>query len=210
MAHYFYHTIRARVRNPYLPVDISTRLPLHLTRIVGIQCRYSSGIERIVPRINADIIPRIGWFTLAVNNRKRPLGVFDVRYERPWIDANDDYQELDVPIQGGSMITGTYNNELQYPYGETANKDTAQVSTGGSSAVVVIGNGNNGGLVQWGDDGSQIGGVIKYDGIFFDTQRVNPGDIAVVNPANAANYDGYIVAICLKCNGDLSLNSRIP
>ncbi len=117
MPQYFYHTIRARVRNPYLPVDISTRLPLHLSRIVGIQCRYCSGIERIVPRITADIIPRIGWFTLDVNNRKRPLGVFDVRYERPWVDSNDDYQELDVPIQGGSMITGTYNNELQYPYG---------------------------------------------------------------------------------------------
>lgn len=205
MAHYCYHTIRARVRNPYLPVDISTRLPLHLTRIVGIQCRYSSGIERIIPRINAEIIPRIGWFTLAVNNRKRPLGVFEVRYERPWIDANDDYQELDVPIQGGSMITGTYNNELQYPYGETANRDPGAGSTQPAPADPLI----TTGVIQWGGDSSETGTAIQYGGILFDTQRVNPGDIAVVNPANAANYDGYIVAIYLKCTGDLSLNSRL-
>ncbi|MEO6832637.1 MAG: hypothetical protein ABI169_10550, partial [Chitinophagaceae bacterium] len=135
MPQYFYQTIRARIRNPYLPVDISTRLPLHLTRVVGIQCRYCYGIERIVPRITADIIPRIGWFTLDLNNRKRPLGVFDVRYEQPWIDASDEYQELDVAIQGGSMITGTYNNELQYPYGETANNATPPATPGNGQVV---------------------------------------------------------------------------
>lgn len=204
MSHYFYHTIRARVRNPYLPVDIATRLPLHLTRIVGIQCRYSSGIERIVPRIAADIIPRIGWFTLAVNNMKRPLGVFDVRYERPWVDANDDYYELDVPIQGGSMITGTYNNELQYPYGEAATATTGQGATPGATPVVVSA-GNNGNVIQWGGDGSETGTSIQYGGLFFDTLKVSPIDVGVVNPATSANYDGYIVAVYLKCTGDLSL-----
>jgi hypothetical protein len=204
MSHYFYHTIRARVRNPYLPVDIATRLPQHLTRIVGIQCRYCSGIERIVPRITADIIPRIGWFTLAVNNRKRPLGVFDVRYERPWVDAHDGYQELDVPIQGGSMITGTYNNELQYPYGEAANKSTGQGAAGNTPPVVAVSAGG-GGLTQWGGDGSETGTTIQYDGLFFDTLKVSPVDIRIVNPANASNYDGYIVAIYLKCTGDLTL-----
>jgi hypothetical protein len=206
MSHYFYHTIRARVRNPYLPVDIATRLPQHLTGIVGIQCRYSSGIERIVPRITADIIPRIGWFTLAVNNRKRPLGVFDVRYERPWIDANDDYQELNVPIQGGSMITGTYNNELQYPYGEVANTDNGQGTTVNTPPVIVAGSVNSGGgLIQWGGDGSETGTAIQYDGLFFETPKISPVDIKIVNPANASNYDGYIVAIYLKCTGDLTL-----
>lgn len=205
MPHYFYHTIRARVRNPYLPVDIATRLPQHLTRIVGIQCRYCSGIERIVPRITADIIPRIGWFTLAVNNVKRPLGVFDVRYERPWVDANDDYQELDVPIQGGSMITGTYNNELQYPYGEAANKGTGQGVTGNASPVVVSAGNDGGDVLQWGGDGSETGTGIQYDGLFFETLKVSPVDIGIVNPANTSNYDGYIVAIYLKCTGDLAL-----
>ena len=206
MPHYFYHTIRARVRNPYLPVDIATRLPRHLTRIVGIQCRYCSGIERIVPRITADIIPRIGWFTLAVNNMKRPLGVFDVRYERPWVDASDDYQELDVPIQGGSMITGTYNNELQYPYGEAANKSTGQGATGSTPPVVVVSSGNDGGgLVQWGGDGTETGTGIQYDGLFFETLKISPTDVGVVNPANTDNYDGYIVAIYLKCTGDVTL-----
>ena len=191
MPHYFYHTIRARVRNPYLPVDVATRLPQHLTRIVGIQCRYCSGIERIVPRITADIIPRIGWFTLAVNNMKRPLGVFDVRYERPWVDASDDYQELDVPIQGGSIITGTYNNELQYPYGESANKGTGQGATGNTPPVVVVSGGNDGGgLLQWGGDGSETGTAIQYDGLFFETLKVSPTDIGIVNPANTDNYDG--------------------
>lgn len=197
MSQYFYQTIRARVRNPYLPVDISTRLPLHLTRIVGIQCRYSSGIERIVPRINADIIPRIGWFSLSVNNRKRPLGVFDVRYERPWIDANDDYQELDVPIQGGSMITGTYNNELQYPYGQAAGSNDTQTTSGGNGGDVLLQSG----------DGGDNGMAIQYDGLFFQSNKVSPTDIVIVNPANAANYDGYIVAICLKCIGDTTLNN---
>ena len=196
MPQYFIQTIRARVRNPYLPVDIATRLPLHLSRIVGIQCRYCSGIERIMPRITADIIPRIGWFTLAVNNRKRPLGVFDVRYERPWIDANDGYQELDVPIQGGSMITGTYNNELVYPYGESGNREeepgTTQPVTGG-------------GFGQWNDGGSELGNAIDYDGVFRETLKVNPTDVGVVDPATAANYDGYIVAIYLKCLGDTTL-----
>jgi hypothetical protein len=206
MSHYFYHTIRARVRNPYLPVDVAVRLPQHLTRIVGIQCRYCSGIERIVPRITADIIPRIGWFTLAVNNRKRPLGVFDVRYEQPWVDANDDYQELDVPIQGGSMITGTYNNELQYPYGEAANKDGSQGATGNTPPVVVVGSGDEGDrLARWGGDGTETGTAIAYEGLFFDTLKVSPADIRIVNPANASNYDGYIVAIYLKCTGDLTL-----
>jgi len=198
----FYETIRARVRNPYLPVDISTRLPLHLSRIVGIQCRYCSGIERIVPRITADIIPRIGWFTLSVNNRKRPLGVFDVRYEGPWIDANDAYQELDVPIQGGSMITGTYNNELQYPYGEAANRNSTQSSSGGGQPIVV-GNGGSGGLLQWGGD--ELGTSIDYEGVFIDSPKIRPGDIGIVNPTTAANYDGYIVAIYLKCIGDTTL-----
>lgn len=203
MPQYFYHTIRARVRNPYLPVDVSTRLPLHLTRIVGIQCRYCYGIERIVPRITADIIPRIGWFTLAANNRKRPLGVFDVRYERPWIDANDDYQELDVPIQGGSMITGTYNNELQYPYG--AGSTTSQGATG-NKQVVTNGGDNGGGIIlQYGGDGNDSGTAIQYDGLFFDTLKVSPVDIKIVNPATASNYDGYIVAIYLKCIGDTTL-----
>ncbi len=206
MPQIFYETIRARVRNPYLPVDISTRLPLHLSRIVGIQCRYCSGIERIVPRIIADIIPRIGWFTLAVNNRKRPLGVFDVRYERPWIDANDGYQELDVSIQGGSMITGTYNNELQYPYGASANRPDAQPDAGGGQTVVIGGGGNSGDLLQWGG-GGEIGVGIDYDGLFRETAKVNPVDIGIVNPANAANYDGYIVAIYLKCLGDTNLKT---
>lgn len=201
MPQYFYQTIRARVRNPYLPVDISTRLPLHLTRIVGIQCRYCSGIERIVPAINADIIPRIGWFTLNVNNRKRPLGVFDVRYERPWIDANDHYQELDVPIQGGSMITGTYNNELQYPYG-TSSIPPAQNTPG---TVVAGGSGSNGIVVQRGDGGDN-GIALQYDGLFFQSNKVSPTDIVIVNPATASNYDGYIVAIYLKCIGDTTLN----
>lgn len=208
MPQYFYQTIRARVRNPYLPVDISTRLPLHLTRIIGIQCRYCSGIERIVPSITADIIPRIGWFTLAVNNRKRPLGVFDVRYERPWIDANDGYQELDVLIQSGSMITGTYNNELQYPYGESAGANGGQGAAAAPSTVVVVGNRGNGGMIQWGGDGSETGVGIQYGGLFFDTLKVSPADIGVVNPANTSNYDGYIVAIYLKCLGDTNLNSR--
>lgn len=200
MPHYFYQTIRVRVRNPYLPVDIATRLPLHLSRIVGIQCRYCSGIERIVPPITADIIPRIGWFTLAGNNRKRPLGVFDVRYERPWIDANDGYQDLDVPIQYGSMITGTYNNELLYPYGEAANRNATS-----TTSQPVAGNGGGGGLAQWDGDGSESGTAIQYDGLFFETFKVNPMDIGIVNPASAANYDGYIVAIYLKCLGDTTL-----
>lgn len=202
MPQYFYQTIRARVRNPYLPVDISTRLPLHLTRIVGIQCRYCSGIERIVPRIAADIIPRIGWFTLAVNNRKRTLGVFDVRYERPWIDANDDYQEIDVPIQGGSMITGTYNNELQYPYGEAAARNGAQAAP---PEAAPAGDGG-GGLIQWGGDGSNSGIAIQYDGLFFESAKISPIDIGIVNPANTSNYDGYIVAIYLKCIGDTTIH----
>lgn len=195
MLQIFYHTIRARVRNPYLPVDISTRLPLHLTRIVGIQCRYCTGIERIVPAITADIIPRIGWFTLDVNNRKRPLGVFDVRYERPWIDAADGYQEIDIAIQGGSMITGTYNNELQYPYGASANKPqpapVAQPVT-------------NGGMVEYGGDG-EIGSATQYDGLFLGSPKIKPIDIGIVNPADTSNYDGYIVAIYLKCLGDITL-----
>lgn len=190
MSRYYYQTIRARVRNPFLPVDISTRLPLHLTRIVGIQCRYSSGIERIVPRITADIIQRIGWFALDVNNRKRVLGVFDVRYERPSVDANNDYQELDVPIQCGSMITGTYNNELLYPYGTTANKPTA---TAGTTAPPETGT-----VIEYGGDGGGLQEV-SYDGLFFDTPKINPVDIGIVNPADTSNYDGYIVAIYLKC-----------
>ena len=194
MPQYFYQTIRARVRNPYLPVDIATRLPLHLTRIVGIQCRYCSGIDRIVPAITADIISRIGWFTLAVNNRKRPLGVFDVRYERPLVDANDSYQELDVSIQGGSMITGTYNNELLYPYGSTTGSRT-------TSIVSTIGGNTGGGTIQYGD-GSEIGSAIDYEGIFIDSPKINPGDIGIVDPGSAANYDGYIIAIYLKCLGD--------
>ena len=198
MPQYFYHTIRARVRNPFLPVDISTRLPLHLTRIVGIQCRYCSGIERIVPRITADIIPRIGWFTLDVNNRKRPLGVFDVRYEQPWIDANDEYQEIDVPIQGGSMVTGIYNNELQYPYGAT-------VTPPAQAGQVVVTGGGGGVLVQYGGDSGDVGATIQYDGLFFEGAKISPVDIGIVNPANAANYDGYIVAIYLKCLGDTTL-----
>ncbi|MBS1629368.1 MAG: hypothetical protein JST27_04855 [Bacteroidetes bacterium] len=203
MPHYFYETIRARVRNPYLPVDISTRLPLRLTRIVGIQCKYISGIERIIPRITADIIPRIGWFTLSVNNMKRPLGVFDVRYERPWIDSNDDYQDLDVPIQGGSMITGTYNNELQYPYGASSTSGTTQGATGGT--VVVSGGGGGGDIILYGGDGSGSGVNVQYDGVFLQSNKVSPIDIVIVNPASAANYDGYIVAICLKCIGDTTL-----
>ncbi len=199
MSQIFYQTIRGRVRNPYLPVDISTRLPLHLTRIIGIQCRYCSGIERIVPRITADIIPRIGWFTLEANNKKRPLGVFDVRYERPWIDASDDYQELDVAIQGGSMITGTYNNELQYPYGVVANKPQATPSAG------LIGDGGGGEVQQYGGDNSEAGTAVQYDGLFFDSPKISPVDIKIVNPASAANYDGYIVAIYLKCIGDTTL-----
>lgn len=168
MPQYFYQTIRARVRNPYLPVDISTRLPMHLTRITGIQCRYCYGIERLTPAINAEIIPRIGWFTLAANSRKRPLGVFDVRYERAGTDACEDYQELDVPIQGGSMLTGTYNNELQYPYGE--------LQPAGRSSSLIL-----------------------------DSAKVRPDDIKIVNPANAANYSGYIVAVYLKCIGEINL-----
>jgi len=201
MPHFFFQTIRARVRNPYLPVDISTRLPLHLTRIVGIQCRYCSGIERIRPAITAEIIPRIGWFTLAANNRKRPLGVFDVRYERPWIDANDGYQEIDVAIQGGSMITGTYNNELQYPYGQAPVSNPAG---GAIQAGLVIGDGSLGNI-YWGA-GGDFGTPIAYDGLFFETLKVSPTDIAIVNPATATNYDGYIVAIYLKCLGDTNLN----
>lgn len=207
MSQYFYHTIRARVRNPYLPVDISTRLPLHLTRIVGIQCRYCFGIERIVPKITADIIPRIGWFTLAVNNRKRPLGVFDVRYERSWIDANDDYQELDVPIQGGSMVTGTYNNELQYPYGAAATTNTGQGANGNSSPIIVSNGGGDGGgiILQYGGDSNDSGTAIQYDGLFFETAKVSPTDVVIVNPATATNYAGYIVAIYLKCIGDTTI-----
>lgn len=202
MPQHFFQTIRARVRNPFLPVDISTRLPLHLTRIVGIQCRYCSGIERIRPQIAAEVIPRIGWFTLAVNNRKRPLGVFDVRYERPWIDANDDYQELDVPIQGGSMITGTYNNELQYAYGATP------VPSAGSSTPqgALVTGAPLGGIVEWGAGDGGFGTPVAYDGLFFDTLKVSPVDIGIVNPATATNYDGYIVAIYLKCLGDTNLN----
>jgi hypothetical protein len=198
MPQIFYQTIRARVRNPFLPVDISTRLPLHLTRITGIQCRYSSGIERIVPRIAADMLPRIGWFTLDVNNRKRPLGVFEVRYERPSVDANDDYQDIDVPIQGGSMITGTYNNELQYPYGVTpaTPADTPEERTVATSSTVIEYNG--GGL-------EGTGQVVAYDGFFFDTPKIRPVDIRIVNPADTSNYDGYIVAIYLKCIGETTL-----
>lgn len=203
MPQYFYHTIRARVRNPYLPVDISTRLPQHLSRIVGIQCRYCSGIERIVPRITAEVIPRIGWFTLAVNNRKRTLGVFDVRYERPWIDSSDAYQELDVAIQGGSMIAGTYNNELQYPYGATPAPPPQ-----GTPGVVVTGVGDGGGVIlQYGGDGTGTATAVQYDGLFFQSNKVSPGDIGIVNPASAANYDGYIVAIYLKCLGDINLKT---
>lgn len=197
MPQYFFQTIRARVRNPFLPVDISTRLPLHLTRIVGIQCRYSLGIERIVPRINADVLPRIGWFTLDVNNRKRTLGVFDVRYERPTVDANDGYQEIDVAIQGGSMITGTYNNELLYPYGSTAGRDTdpePAPTPGPTSGSGIDYGGGDSGTVQ-----------VQYDGLLFDTLKIDPVDIGVVNPADTSNYDGYIVAIYLKCLGETAL-----
>lgn len=197
MPQIFYQTIRARVRNPFLPVDISTRLPLHLNRIIGIQCRYSSGIERIVPRIAADVLPRIGWFTLDVNNRKRPLGVFDVRYERSTVDANDDYQDIDVLIQGGSMITGTYNNELQYPYGLTTTTPAAT-----ATGTVLTGSP----VIEYDGGGfEQTGQVIEYGGFFFDSPKIRPVDIAVVNPADTSNYDGYIVAIYLKCTGETSL-----
>lgn len=203
MPQYFYHTIRARVRNPFLPVDISTRLPLHLSRIVGIQCRYCSGIERIVPRITADIIPRIGWFTLAANNRKRTMGVFDVRYERPWVDSNDGYQELDVPIQGGSMITGTYNNELLYPYGAASTTPPAQAT----ASVVTSGGGGGGDIILQYGGGGDAGTAIQYDGLFFETAKISPGDIVIVDPANTSNYDGYIIAIYLKCIGDINLKT---
>lgn len=125
--------------------------------------------------------------------------MFDVRYERPWVDANDDYQELDVPIQGGSMITGTYNNELLYSYGEGATQGGAQ------SGQTIVRGGSFGGLFQWGGDGSETGVGIDYDGVFIDSPKIKPGDIEIVNPANAANYDGYIVAIYLKCIGDTTL-----
>lgn len=199
MPQYFYQTIRARVRNPYLPVDISTRLPLHLTRIVGIQCRYSSGIERIVPRIAAEYLPRIGWFALDVNNRKRVLGVFDVRYERPTIDSNSDFQEIDVAIQGGSLITGTYNNELHYPYGVVANVPA-------TGAAVVISNGGNGSLGGIDFGGNDVLPVTAMDGLLFDTLKINPIDIGIVNPADTANYGGYIVAIDLKCIGETKIS----
>lgn len=113
---------------------------------------------------------------------------------------------MDVPIQGGSMITGTYNNELQYPYGTSAPTTIGQSATGNSSPIIVSnGGGDEGGIIlQYGGDG-EAGIAVQYDGLFFETAKVSPTDIGIVNPATATNYDGYIVAIYLKCIGDTTI-----
>ena len=178
MSAFYYHTIRARVRNPLIPVDVLNKLPMHLTRIVGIRCGYSSGIERIVPYITADSIPRIGWFTLDVNNRKRTLGAFDVSFSKPWVETDNSFQEIDIAVQPGSMITGTYNNELMYPYG--------------GKAVT----GNKGGTITTGGSGGNVsGGQLLISPV----KKIDPTQVVITNPANTDNYDGYIVAIHLKC-----------
>jgi hypothetical protein len=150
-------------------VDLSIRLPKKFTRITGVHCKHTYGIEYLVPAIAAPVLPRIGWFYIEANNRKNPIGVFDVGYTKGNVEATNGYQEIDIPVQPGSIISGIYNNELIYNYGEAP-----QQNKGTASTQFVI------------DSGDFI-------------KQIDPGTLLLVDPATAPNYAGYLVSVYLKC-----------
>lgn len=117
------------------PEPIGFMLPKNVMRILGIRVAHSVGYQwvqykeirsdsdtrgepgapPVTQRVDAPIYdPSIGWMYLELNNRKRPLGNFNVEYNPHLTDVRH-FQELDIEVERGSMVTGLYMNEAYFP-----------------------------------------------------------------------------------------------
>src|SRR2546423_244711 len=106
MPRIYFHIIRVKAVRAGSPVQFDSRLPAHVTKVIGIVPVYTLGFIGIGTPPKQD--ERTGWMNIDFNSRRAPLGQFDVYTSSSGSPA---YQDMDIVPEKGAIITGMYYQE---------------------------------------------------------------------------------------------------
>ncbi len=101
-----YKIIQFEVNEPSQIVEISEKLPLHLKVCTGFMARHSKGLKL------SNNLNEIGLIALEFNSRKQLLINSVVAYESK-VEELPDYQEVNIPLENGQLVTGYYMDTNQ-------------------------------------------------------------------------------------------------
>lgn len=111
-----YNIIRLEVTEPGQAVEIRHRLSSHLSRCTGFVARHVKGISSDVD------IPEIGLLAVEFNSRKQLFFNDLIGYEAQ-VEQLPEYQDLNIPLQSGQLVTGYYLDTQKSPYPFDAAKE---------------------------------------------------------------------------------------
>ena len=103
-----YHIIQLEVTEAGQVVEIRHRLPSNYGRCTGYVARHVKGIDSDVD------IPEIGLVAIEFNSRKQ-LNINDLVGYETQVDQLPDYQELNIPLESGQLVTGYYLDTQKSP-----------------------------------------------------------------------------------------------
>ncbi len=104
-----YHIIQLDVTEYGQVVEIRHRLPSNYGSCTGYVARHVKGISSDVD------IPEIGLVAVEFNSRKQLYFNDLVGYEAQ-VDQLPEYQELNIPLESGQLVTGFYLDTQKNPY----------------------------------------------------------------------------------------------
>jgi hypothetical protein len=101
-----YSIIRVPVIRSGEIVEISHKLPAHLKVCTGFLARHTQGLK-----LQSDK-PEIGLLALEFNSRKQLL-INDVIGFQSGVQEIPNYQEVNIPLESGQLVTGYYMDTEQ-------------------------------------------------------------------------------------------------
>lgn len=101
-----YRIIQFEVNEPSQIVEISEKLPLHLKVCTGFMARHTKGLKL------SNNLNEIGLIALEFNSRKQLLINSVIGYESK-VEQLPDYQEVNIPLENGQLVTGYYMDTNQ-------------------------------------------------------------------------------------------------
>lgn len=104
-----YHIIQFDVTEYGQVVEIRHRLPSNYGRCTGYVARHVKGIASDVD------IPEIGLVAVEFNSRKQLYFNDLIGYEAQ-VEQLPEYQELNIPLDTGQLVTGFYLDTQKNPY----------------------------------------------------------------------------------------------
>lgn len=111
-----YHIIQLDVTKYRQVVEIRHRLPSNYGRCTGYVVRHVRGIGSEVD------IPEIGLVAVEFNSRKQLYFNYLVGYEAQ-VEQLPEFQELNIPLESGQLVTGYYLDTQINPYQNNALKE---------------------------------------------------------------------------------------